>query len=240
MSFDEARAALEEGDSSARERVATPRRRCADIVTAQEQERRRIASEIHDGALQAMVVVLLRLGRLGEADHGPPDSVVVVELEASVRDAIIEIRRLIAGLVPQELDNAGLAAAVHSLLTQIEAESGIVCLLDDRLEHEPQLEQRTIAFRVAQEALANARKHARPSHIDVLLESRDAGVRARIADDGTGFVVEAAFQELRPGHMGLATMRERVDLAGGWLRIDSGGQGTAVGFWIPEGATIGR
>jgi signal transduction histidine kinase len=57
---------------------------------------------------------------------------------------------------------------------------------------------------------------------------------------GTGFVVEAALQDPRPGHMGLATMRERVELAGGRLRIDSGRQGTAVGFWIPDGATIAR
>ena len=121
------------------------------------------------------------------------------------------------------------------MLAQIATESGIGCRLDDRLEHEPQPEQRTIAFRVTQEALANARKHASPSRIDVLLESRDGGVDARIADDGTGFAVAAALEELRPGHMGLATMRERVEMAGGWLRIDSSERGTAVSFWIPDG-----
>ena len=236
MSFDEARAALEERDPSVREREAVRRRLFADIVTAQEQERRRIACEIHDGALQAMVVVLLRLGQLVEANGGAHDPMVVVQLEASVRDAIGEIRRLIAGLVPHELDNAGLGAAVHALLSKIETESGIACRLDHRLEHEPQPEQRTIAFRVTQEASANARKHASPSRIDVLLESRGGGIDARITDDGTGFAVAAALRDLRPGHIGLTTMRERVEMAGGWLRIESSEGGTAVSFWIPDGA----
>jgi signal transduction histidine kinase len=88
--------------------------------------------------------------------------------------------------------------------------------------------------------VANARKHASPSRIDVLLESRDGGVGARIADDGTGFAVAAALQELRPGHMGLATMRERVAMAGGWLRIESSDRGTAVSFWIPDGVERGQ
>ena len=211
MTLDQARAALEERDPSARARVAARRRMVADIATVQEDERRRIAGEIHDGALQAMVVVLLRLGQLREADGGPHDPVVVVQLEASVRDAISAIRRLIAGLVPHELDSEGLAAAVHRLLAQIGAESGIGCRLDDRLEHEPQPEQRAITFRVTQEALANARKHASPSRIDVLLESPEGGVGARIADDGPGFAVAAALEDVRPGHMGLAMMRERVD-----------------------------
>jgi two-component system, NarL family, sensor histidine kinase DegS len=240
MSFDEARAALEERDPSVRERAAGRRRLFADIATAQEQERRRIAGEIHDGALQTMVVVLLRLGQLMEADGGPHDPVVVVQLEASVRDAISEIRRLIAGLVPHELDSAGLVPAVHRLLAQIATESGIGCRLDNRIKHEPQPDQRTIAFRVTQEALANARKHASPSRIDVLLESRDRGVGARIADDGAGFVVAAALQDLRPGHMGLATMHERVAMAGGWLRIESSERGTVVSFWIPDRVERGQ
>ena len=125
-------------------------------------------------------------------------------------------------------------AAVQGLLAQIATESDVECRLDDQLDQEPHPEQRTIAFRVVQQALANACKHASASRIDVLLESRDAGVGARIADDGIGFAVEAALEEVRPGQMGLAAMRERVELAGGWLRIDSGAQGTAVSFWIPD------
>jgi signal transduction histidine kinase len=211
------------------------RRLFADIVTAQEQERRRIAGEIHDGALQAMAVVLLRLGELKAAGTEPHDPGLVAQLETSVSDAIGKIRQLIAGLAPHELENAGLVAAVHSLLVQIGTESGIECLLEHHLLHEPRPEQRAIAFRLTQEALANARKHASPSRIEVVLESRDAGVGARIADDGTGFAVEAALQEARPGHMGLAAMRERVELAAGWLHIDSDADGTAVSFWIPDG-----
>lgn len=250
-SFDEARAAVHELDSALREHAAViaharerldrmqqtaevRRRLFDDIVTAQEQERRRIAGEIHDGALQAMVVVLLRLGQLKAGLGGPNDPAVVTQLESSVSDAISTIRQLIVGLVPHELEQAGLVAAVQGLLAQIATESEVECLLDDQLDQEPHPEQRTIAFRVVQQALANACKHASASRIDVLLESRDAGVGARIADDGIGFAVEAALEEVRPGQMGLAAMRERVELAGGWLRIDSGAQGTAVSFWIPD------
>lgn len=255
-SLDEARAAVHELDSALREHAAVisrarerldrmqqtaavRRRLFADIVTAQEQERRRIAGEIHDGALQAMVVVLLRLGQLKAGLGGPNDPVVVAQLESSVSDAISTIRQLIAGLVPHELEHAGLVAAVQGLVAQIATESEIECLLDHHLDQEPHPEQRTIAFRVVQEALANARRHASASRIDVLLESRDSGVAARIADDGIGFAVEAVLDEVRAGHMGLAAMRERVDLAGGWLRIDSGTQGTAVSFWIPDGGENG-
>jgi signal transduction histidine kinase len=255
-SFDEARAAVHELDLALREPAAViahasegldrmqqtadvRRRLFADIVTAQEQERRRIAEEIHDGALQAMAVVLLRLKELKAAGAEPQDPGLVAQLETSVSDAIGKIRQLIAGLAPHELENAGLVAAVHSLLVQIGTESGIECLLEHHLVHEPRPEQRAIAFRLTQEALANARKHASPSRIDVVLESRDAGVGARIADDGTGFAVEAALQEARPGHMGIAAMRERVELAAGWLHIDSDADGTAVSFWIPDGTDNG-
>lgn len=67
-----------------------------------------------------------------------------------------------------------------------------------------------------------------------------AGSARAFADDGTGFAVAAALQEVRPGHIGLATMRERVAMAGGWLRIESSDRGTAVSFWIPDGVERGQ
>jgi signal transduction histidine kinase len=230
------------GDLTAQDRMrqtAAARRLFADMVIAQQQERRHIAEEIHDGGLQAMTVVLLRLGQLKAVVAESDEPSVVAELELSVRDAIATMRHLIAGLVPRELDGAGLAAALRTLLGETGRESGIGCRLTDRLRSEPLPAQRAVAFRIAQEAIGNARKHARPSRIDVLLESRDGGVRALVADDGIGFAVDAMLAEARPGHLGLAAMRRRLEMVGGWLRIESSATGTAVSFWIPDAISDG-
>jgi signal transduction histidine kinase len=222
------------------EQTAAVRRRLfADILTAQDQDRRRIASEIHDGGLQAMVVVLLRLGHLKALGGESREAEVAAQLELSVRDAIGKMRELIAGLAPSELDGGGLAAAVRRLLRDAGLGSGIQCRLDYRLSEEPRPDQLAVAFRVMQEAIANAIKHASPSRVDVLLVSRDGGVVTRVADDGVGFTVAAAFQQQRPGRLGLLTMRERVELVGGWLRIESSTEGTTVSFWIPDTITDG-
>jgi signal transduction histidine kinase len=225
------------GDLAAQERMrqtAAVSRLFADMVIAQEQERRHIAEEIHDGGLQAMTVVLLRLGQLKAIAAEADEPAVVAQLELGVRDAIAQMRQLIAGLVPRELDGAGLAAAVRNLLGGIGEESGIRCRLTDRLHHDPRPATRAVAFRITQEAIANAREHASPSRIDVLLESRDAGVGGRVADDGIGFAVDAMLDEVRPGHLGLAATRRQLEMVGGWLRIESTAAGTAVGFWIPD------
>jgi two-component system NarL family sensor kinase len=249
-SFDEERAGVYEADTAPHDHAAAVahasgrfdrpqtdaarRRLLEDIVTTQEQERRRIAEEIHDGALQAMAVVLLRLGQLKAASAASDEPAVVAQLELSVRDAIGKTRQLIAGLVPRELDDAGLAAAVGTLLGEVGKESGIRCRLEHRLHEEPRAAQRAVAFRITQEAVANARKHANPSRIDVLLESRDAGVGARVADDGIGFAVDGTLGETCARRLGLAAMHQRSEMVGGWLQIESSAQGTAVSFWLPD------
>ena len=89
-----------------------------------------------------------------------------------------------------------------------------------------------ILYRLAQEALTNVRKHARASTAAVLLDERDGGYRLRVTDNGVGFKVEDASPV--PGHLGLAAMRERAELAGGWLRIESAvDAGTTVECWLP-------
>jgi signal transduction histidine kinase len=249
-SFDEARAAVEELQAmieshrgvveriaarlhSVHETAATRRRLIADIVTAGEEERRRMAGEIHDDAVQNMTVVLLRLGMLRRelADSGHAD--VIEQLEESVRHSIERLRGMIAGLAPPELERGGLGPAVRATLDQLEQEFGLRTRLDDRLEAEPDLQVGSIAFRIVHEALANARKHAQASAIEVTLQTVDGGVSARVADDGAGFDAEDAFEQAERGHLGLGTMRERAELMGGWLKVDSGHDGTTIEFWLP-------
>jgi len=233
------RHALEIAD--VRERLAGTRRTpdarrqlLADIVHAQEEERRRLAGDIHDDAVQAMTAVLLRIGLLGARLENPDQINLAQELEESVRDTIARLRRLIVGLSPPELDRAGLASAVRSALDQLKLEFETDYTLENRLVREPGPEARTIAYRIIQEALANTRKHANASRVKVIFESQDDGMWASVTDDGLGFEVEATLAVTRPGHLGLKAMRERAELAHGWLRIESSPGGTVITFWLPE------
>jgi signal transduction histidine kinase len=228
--IDEVRERLE----TARQTPDTRRRLLADIVHAQEEERRRLAGDIHDDAVQAMTAVLLRIGLLGSRLDKPDQVSLVEELEESIRDTIGRLRRLIAGLSPPELDRAGLAPAVRSALDQLKLEFKIDYSLENRLVREPGPEARTIAYRIVQEALANTRKHSGASRVDVVLETQEHGLCTSVTDDGLGFDVEATLAVVRPGHLGLKAMRERAELAEGWLQIESQPGQTIVKFWIPE------
>jgi signal transduction histidine kinase len=228
--LDSLRARLEQFEQTADAR----RKEMSNIVSAQEQERRRLAGEIHDDALQAMAAVLIRLGIVSRRLAEPEQRAVIEQLETTTRDAISRLRRLLAGLQPHELDRAGLATAVRSSLEQLEADFAIGSRLEDMLDAEPGPEVRTIAFRIIQEALANTRKHANASHIDILLQSRDEGLLARVTDNGVGFDVGKTAQHAQPGHLGIPAMRERARLAGGWLTMSSKRGETSVEVWIPD------
>ncbi|HEY8842316.1 MAG TPA: ATP-binding protein, partial [Gaiellaceae bacterium] len=103
---------------------------------------------------------------------------------------------------------------------------------DDQLSVQPSPESRAILYRIVQEALANVRKHAQATAATVALREVENGFLARVSDDGVGFV--AGDEEPVPGHLGLAAMRERAELAGGWLKIKAApGKGTTLEVWIP-------
>ena len=217
------------------ERTADARRRqIADIVSVQEQERRRLAGEIHDDALQAMSAVVMRLGMVSRRISDPGERAVIEQLEATAREAIRRLRRLLAGLQPPELERFGLTAAVGSALERLDQDFAIRCSFSSDLAEEPGPDSATVAFRIIQEALANARKHAQAERIDVALETSDGGVRARVVDDGVGFDPDAATSAPGTGHLGLAAMRERATLSGGQLTISSRPGETTVEFWLPN------
>ena len=173
------------------------RSQIADIVHAQEQERQLLAGEIHDDALQAMVVVLMRLGMAASRISDPGERAVIEQLKGSASEAIRRLRRVLAGLQPPELARSGLSVAVRSAVERFESEFAIRCSLSVGLDREPDADAAAVAFRIIQEALANARKHARPSTIEVTLETSDGGVLARVTDDGSGFDSAAAIRAMR-------------------------------------------
>jgi PAS domain S-box-containing protein len=217
--------------------LAERRRLIGSVVRASEEERRRIASDIHDDTVQAMTAVGLRLGLLRKRLDEPGQLAALDELEAGVRDAIVRLRNLLFALRPPELDREGLVAAIQLNLEQLKAEHGLDYELEDRLEREPDAETRTIAYRIVQEALVNTRKHAQASRVGLLFDSRGDGVFASIHDDGSGFSSSGPDAPRELGHLGLVAMRERAELAGGWLKIESApAEGTKVEFWIPDGS----
>jgi signal transduction histidine kinase len=207
----------------------------AELVAVEEETRRRIAADIHDDTAQAVSAAGLRMDAL-IADLSDPAA---RETAAKAREALAEanrrLRRLLFELRPPALDRAGLGAALELFLTDSFSHDGFDWRVDDRLDHEPSPEVRAILYRVALEALTNVRKHARASTVEVLLERRGVGVALRVRDDGEGFELPAPDAPPEPGHIGLVSMRERAEAAGGRFSLGSEpGGGTTVDFWMPE------
>ncbi len=204
------------------------------LVTSQEDERRRIAVEIHDDPVQKLSALSLRLDVLarhhpelvGSGDYGA--------LGQTLRASIDSLRALMFELRPHALDERGLAAALRELL-QAEGEFEVFPEhhLEDQLETEPRGEVGTTLYRLAEEAVRNVRKHANASHVDLVLAEGEGGYLLRVADDGVGFAADGRARSPN-GHLGLTGMQERAQIAGGWCRIDTElGQGTTVEFFIP-------
>ncbi len=205
----------------------------ARLVNAEERERARIASDIHDDAIQAITAVSLRLNVMREQIEEPELRETLGRLEEAVTSAIGRLRTLIFELRPRMLDQEGLARTLAYYLEKVFGPTEIEWTLDERLDREPDPDIRNTMYRIAGEALSNARKHSRARHVSVVLEPLDDGFHTVVRDDGSGFspAVEATPE---PEHLGLFTMRERAELAGGWLRIDTApGRGTTVESWIP-------
>jgi signal transduction histidine kinase len=208
------------------------------LVGAEEEERRRIAADVHDGPVQLLVVASMQLQILAKTlgDDVAPAAVDRVDgVVGTLNDAIQGMRSLIFELRPLELDHEGLAPALRQLGSRLEPETE--CRVVDRLEGEPSGETRTIMYRIAQEALANIRKHAHAHHVEIVLEQDDDGYVIRIHDDGVGFQPPALLHSI-PGHLGLSSMRERAEMARGTCRISSEpGQGTVVEVRLPVDGT---
>ncbi|MDP9241825.1 MAG: PAS domain-containing protein [Actinomycetota bacterium] len=145
----------------------------AHQVAAQEDERRRIAEDIHDDSIQAMTAVGIRLATLAQQVTDEPAAESLARVERSVEAAIARLRHLMFQLRPRVLDEEGLAPTLRIVLAQMAEDEGLEYRLEDRLVQEPPLESRAILYRIAQEALANARKHARGAPVEVTLGERD-------------------------------------------------------------------
>jgi signal transduction histidine kinase len=201
----------------------------AHVVAAQEDERRRIALDVHDDYLQGLTAVRMHLERLCADLDDQAHRETASKLARDVAATTERMRGLVFDLRPPALDWAGVASALRLYLEETKERFGLDYRLDSRLGEEPPAGVRVIVYRIAQEAITNVRKHAAAQVVHVSLSSREGGVLVAVRDDGGG--VESP-PDARS--FGLASMRERAESAGGWWRIESTpGGGTTVEFWVP-------
>ena len=204
------------------------------VMSAQEDERRRIAGDIHDDSIQVVTAAYLRVELIRQAlgEHEHADS--LAKLDEALRASIDRLRHLIFELRPAMLDTAGLAATIQEHLDQWARQTGAEYTLANRLNAEPGTLTRTTLYRIAAEALANVRKHARATHVGVELDDDGAGYLLQVVDNGVGFAPRP--DDDPADHFGVSMMAERAAMAGGWCRVKSNdaGSGTMVVAWAPE------
>lgn len=213
---------------------AERRKLISQLVKANEDERKRIAEELHDDTIQAIVALGMRLGMLAQRAIQPETASALERLRKEAVLAVERLRRLLFDLQPAELDNQGLATALEVCLEQAQENDGLVHGMVDRTTREPSEATRTLLYRAGREALANVRKHAEASRVEVVLDEHGEGYSLVVRDDGKGFDPEQGLR-VRPGHLGLPAMRERVETAGGRMTVTSqSGTGAALEIWLPE------
>ena len=197
------------------------------VLAAQEDERRRIAHELHDEALQLVVELRRQVER---AARSAPSAEEQLHDARDLADALIgELRTVAFRLRPPDLDDLGLVASLERLVAEAGRHGTAVELHVDK-DTTPLSPAAALAFyRVAQEALTNAEHHGHASHVTLRLSLKPDAISLQIEDDGIGFDVKRADSETGQVHLGLVGMRERMQIIGGTLQIRSvTGQGTTV------------
>lgn len=209
------------------------------LMTAQEEERRRIARELHDEAGQALTSLLVSLRLMENAQSLEEVRALVAGMREVVSQTLNEVHNLAVELRPSVLDDLGLVPALARYVQGCRVRFGIgvdlevVGLESVRLPEAVE----TAVYRIAQEALTNAVRHAGAQHVSIILERRGNTVVLIVEDDGQGFDVRAVMAAREQGRLGLHGMAERASLVGGRLTVESTpGAGTTVMLEVPVGA----
>lgn len=215
-------------------------RRLADqILRVQEQDRARISRDLHDAVGQALTAINVNLAVLGKALASAPHDVVqrLADTRAMLEQTMETVHDFSCELRPAMLDDLGLVPALRSYLKNCVHRTGLP--VDLRASREEQIErltveQKTVLYRVAQEGLNNAIKHARASRVVVEAAETEGHVCLTIVDDGQGFVVNSQTADEAPGRLGLLGIAERVRLVNGDFSVQSiPGRGTTVRAVVP-------
>lgn len=212
---------------------ARERRLAAQVISAQDEERARVARELHDSTAQILTAVMLQLGAAARESTSAPLDARIAILRELAAEALEEVRFLSHTMHPRVLDDLGLVAALEWLARQARAQETLDVQVE-ATEFDPPIPASLAAalYRVAQEGLRNVTRHAGAACVAVRLRREGSSAVLEIEDDGQGFDVALA-EKRRPG-MGLFSMRERIGLVNGRLTVTSAPQrGTRVVATIP-------
>ncbi|TME39526.1 MAG: PAS domain S-box protein [Chloroflexi bacterium] len=211
------------------------------LLVAEEEERRRVAYEVHDGVAQMAAAVQLHCEALASHLHprSPEVRQEIAQLRVLSQQTVREARRVIAGLRPAVLDDFGLAAAVRLEVDALRDEGWSITYDEGLGPQRLPSTVETALYRVAQEAVRNVRKHAGRSRVHVGLQRESQTVRLEVRDWGRGFHADGQVRSGEPGkHVGISSMQERVALLGGHFGVRSQpGAGTHVVIEVPAPAT---
>jgi signal transduction histidine kinase len=211
------------------------------VLSAQEDERRNISRELHDVIAQTLTGINVRLAALAKeaANNTKGLDRNIARTQKMVEKSVDIIHRFARELRPAVLDDLGLIPALHSFLKIFSQRTGLrVHLKACAAVEELDMARRTVLFRVAQEALTNVARHAHASRVEVCMEQQPTGICLRIKDDGKSFQADRMLNGKGSKRLGLLGMRERLEMVGGHLTIDSvAGQGTTILAQIPGGKT---
>lgn len=209
----------------------------ARVIESQERERQRLARQMHDGPAQSLTNLILQAEiceRLLDSDVARARDE-LTSLRNAVNTTFQEVREFIFDLRPMMLDDLGLVPTLRRYISDFEQKTRLATNVQFvGQERRLPAHVEVTVFRVVQGVLTNTHQHAHASNVQVSLELKDSSVLTGIEDDGSGFDVEDALNSSPQRIVGLATMREQVEMLGGRFQIESGiGQGTRTTFEIP-------
>lgn len=206
----------------------------AGVLRGAEEERQRIARELHDDTAQTLAALVLRLQMARRSSDPETRERLLSELHDEIHRASAGVRRILRGLRPPLLEESGLVAALRSHLKSVLAETSVEHSLEAaEVEHLLSADAKLALYRIVQEAVSNVIRHARAANLVVRVEADDEGVRVEVRDDGVGFDRRRSDASVGRG-LGLVGIRERAAILGGEASVESRpGRGTEVVVTVP-------